>query len=155
MKRFALHPRRAAAVAALVAATVPFAAVTPANASTYTWGCSLNPEVPVWDHVNPANGKDVIRYDMSITCDSGRTIQFEQHIHEADSGNDDHITSNVRSRHFATADTITMGWLNTLPNTEIDKEEMYHQVKFRVTLDNLSQSPWTSFEASPVVKFKN
>jgi hypothetical protein len=156
MKLSTLIPRRLAVVA-LFAAALPFAGVGSADASTSLWGCTVNPERPVFDHTNPANGNKVIRYNMTVTCAAGRTVEIEQHIHEQDGGlnNDDHITSNVRSRHFSTADTITMWWENTLPNTELGKEEMYHTVKFQVTMDDLSSSPWTSFEESSVQAFSN
>lgn len=155
MKLSALSPRRVAVVA-LVAAALPFAGIAPANASTTLWGCTVDPERPVFDHINPANGNKVIRYDMTVTCAAGRTVEIEQHIHEDDGQNgDDHITSNVRDRQFSTADTVTMWWENTLPNTEIDREEMYHTVRFQVTLTNLSQSAWTTYEDSPVQSFSN
>ncbi len=156
MKSSTTSTRRVAA-AAIVAAALPLAYVTPAHAATTLWGCTVDPEVPVYDHINPANGNKVIRYDMTVTCAAGRTVEIEQHIHEQDNGlnNDDHITDNTRSRLFSATDTVTMWWENTLPNTDIDREEMYHTVRFRVTTTNLAQSGWTSFEMSPVQSFSN
>lgn len=156
MKKFALRPRHVAA-AALVAAALPFAAVATANASTYEWGCTVTPLRPVFDHINPANGNKVIRYDYRITCSAGRSIEVDQHIHEEDPAPnaDDHWTSNTRSESFPTTRTVTKGWLHTLPAGEVGAEEVYHQVSFRVTPDNLSQSGWTAFEASAVQQFTN
>ena len=156
MKLSTLNPRKIALVA-LVAATLPLAGIASANGSTSTWGCSVDPERPVFDHINPANGNKVIRYDMTVNCAAGRTVEIEQHIHEQDGGlnKDDHITSNVRDWHFSTASTVTMWWENTLPNTELGQEEMYQTVKFRVIMDDLSSSPWMSFEDSPVQAFSN
>ncbi len=155
MKRFAFRPARAAAVV-LIGAALPLAAAASANASTTLWGCTVDPKDPVFDHINPANGDKVILYQYEITCAAGRTVEVEQHIHEEDPGSYTHITDNTRSEHFSTGDTVTKGWLNTLPQADVSgAEEMYHQVKFRVTLDNLSQSGWTAFEKSAVQKFSN
>jgi hypothetical protein len=155
MKLSVLNPRRVAAVA-LVAAAVPLAGMTSANAAT-SWGCTVTPERPVFDHINPANGDKVIRYNMTVTCASGRTVEIDQHIHEQDGGlnADDHIFSTVRSRHFTTSDTVTMWWDKTLQDGELGQEEMYQTVSFRVTLDNLSQSGWTTYEDSAVQPFSN
>lgn len=156
MKLSALISRRVAVVA-VAAASLPFAAITSADASTPLWGCTVNPERPVYDHINPANGNKVIRYNMTVTCASGRTVEIDQHIHEQDGGlnADDHIFSTVRTRHFSSSDTVTIWWEKTLEAGEIGAEEMYQTVSFRVTLDNLSQSGWTSFEDSPVQAFSN
>jgi hypothetical protein len=156
MKISLLSPRRVAVVA-LVAASVPFASISSADASTSLWGCTVNPERPVWDHTNPANGRSVIRYDLTVTCAAGRTVEIDQHIHEQDGGvnPDDHIFSTVRSRHFSGSDTITMWWEKTLEAGEIGAEEMYQTMNFRVTMDDLSQSGWSSWEDSPVQAFPN
>ncbi len=152
MKRFAFRPARAAAVV-LVGAALPFAAVATANASTTNWGCTVSPLRPVYDHTNSA-GVKVIRYNMTVNCSAGRTIDIEQHVHEYDNwGSDDHITTSDRNRHFSTTDTVTM-WLDyPLPDTEIGDESMYQHVSFRVTPDDLSQSGWTAWEDSPIQVF--
>jgi hypothetical protein len=106
----------------------------------------------VFDHFNSA-GVKVIRYNMTVTCDAGRTIEIEQHVHEADSINaDDHITTSNRSRYFATADSVTMWLENSLPDTEIGDEEMYQHVSFRVSSNGVT-SPWTAWEDSPEQQF--
>ena len=47
-------------------------------------------------------------------------------------------------------------WLDsTLPDTELGQEEMFQHVRFRVTLDDLSRSGWTSYQDSSVQKFRN
>lgn len=90
---------------------------------------------------------------MTVTCDAGRTIEVEQHVHEADSINaDDHITTSNRSRYFATADSVTMWLENSLPDTEIGDEEMYQHVSFRVSSNGVT-SPWTAWEDSPEQQF--
>lgn len=156
MKKLSLRPRHAAA-AVIVAAALPFVAVTTANAAVPYWGCTVTPLRPVFDHINPANGNKVIRYDYTITCSAGRTVTVDQHIHEEDPAPnaDDHWTDNTRDEYFASSGTVTKGWLHTLPAGEVGAEEVYHQVSFRVTPDNLSQSGWTAFEASAVQQFTN
>ncbi|MEV6495184.1 hypothetical protein AB0M20_42185, partial [Actinoplanes sp. NPDC051633] len=129
MKFPAISPARLALVA-LVAAAVPFAGIASAEASTTNWGCTVDPERPVFDHINPANGDKVIRYNMTVTCAAGREVTIEQHIHEEDGPNDyTHQTQNTRSRHFSADDTVTMYWDLTLRNNDISSaEEMYHTV---------------------------
>ena len=151
MKLTSRRPRRALG-AALLAAALPLVAVSTALASTTESGCTVSPLRPVFDHVNSA-GVKVIRYNMTVTCDAGRTVEIEQHVHEADTINaDDHITTSNRSRYFATADTVTMWLENSLPDTEIGDEEMYQHVSFRVTSNGVT-SPWTDWEDSPEQQF--
>lgn len=156
MKLSVPSPRKVALVA-VVAAVAPFAAIASTEASTTNWGCTVTPQRPVFDRINPANGDKVIRYNMTVTCAAGRTITIEQHIHEEDSVNNfTHQTQNVRSRHFSSTDTVTMYWDLTLRNDDISSaEEQYHTVSFQVELDNLSESGWTTFERSPVQQFSN
>ena len=154
MKRFAFRPARAAAVV-LIGAALPLAAAASANASNTLWGCTVDPKDPVFDHIND-NGDKVILYQYEMTCAAGRTVEVEQHIHENDPNSYTHITDNTRSTHFSSADTVTKGWLNTLPQADVSgAEEMVHLVKFRVTLDNLSQSGWTAFDYSAEQQFSN
>jgi hypothetical protein len=155
--KLSVPSRRKAALITLVAAAAPFAGLVSADASTSTWGCTLTPERPVFHHDNINNGDKVIRYNMTITCAAGRTITFEQHIHEEDSYNNyTHQTQNTRSRHFSTADTITMYWDLTLRQDDVSgAEEQYHTVKFWVEMDDQSSSPWTAFERSAVQQFSN
>lgn len=151
MKHTTRRSRRALA-AALLATALPLVAVGTAQASTTSSGCTVSPLRPVFDHFN-ASGVKVIRYNMTVSCDAGRTIEIEQHVHEADSINaDDHITTSNRSRYFATTDTVTMWLENSLPDTEIGDEEMYQHVSFRVTSNGVT-SPWTAWEDSPEQQF--
>ncbi|MGV1007348.1 MAG: hypothetical protein ACOYBY_01920 [Dermatophilaceae bacterium] len=153
MKHAVLRPTRLAAVA-LVAATLPFAAVATANASTTLSGCTVSPLRPYYDHTNSA-GVKVIRYDMTVTCSGGRTITVDQHVHEQDGGlnGDDHITSSLRSRYFSSTDTVTMWLESSLPDTELGDEEMYQHVHFQITDDLGTTSPWTAWEDSLVQQF--
>lgn len=149
-----ISPRRSrrAFAATLVAMVLPLVAVGTAQASTTSSGCTVSPLRPVFDHFNSA-GVKVIRYNMTVTCDAGRTIEIEQHVHEADTINaDDHITTSNRSRYFATADSVTMWLENSLPDTEIGDEEMYQHVSFRVSSNGVT-SPWTAWEDSPEQQF--
>lgn len=151
-----LSPRRVAVVA-VVAASLPLASMSSADAANSLWGCSVEPERPVFDHINPANGNKVIRYDMTVECVGGRTVEIDQHIHEEDDGlnDDDHIFSVTRTRHYSDDDTVTIWWEKTLETGELGAEEMYQTVRFRVTTDDLAQSGWTSYDASPVQQFSN
>jgi len=151
MKVSTRRSRRALA-AALLATALPLVAVGTAQASTTSSGCTVSPLRPVFDHFNAA-GVKVIRYNMTVSCDAGRTVEIEQHVHEADSVNaDHHITTSNRSRYFATTDSVTMWLENSLPDTEIGDEEMYQHVSFRVTSNGVT-SPWTGWEDSPEQQF--
>ena len=152
MKRFAFRPGRAAAIV-LIGAALPFAAVATANASTSASGCTVSPLLPVYDHTNSA-GVKVIRYNMTVTCDAGRTIRVDQHVHEQDGGlnGDDHITSSARNRDFPSTDTVTMWLESPLPDTELGDEEMIQRVRFNVTSNGVT-SPWTAWEESPMQQF--
>lgn len=156
MKLSVPSPRKLALIALLTAAA-PFAGIVSAEASTTSWGCTVTPQRPVFDHINPTNGKKVIRYNMTITCAAGRTISVDQQIREEDTVNDYTLqTANVRDRYFPAADTVTMYWDLTLRNDDISSaEEQYQAVRFQVELDNLSQSGWTAYERSAVQQFSN
>jgi hypothetical protein len=151
MKLSTRRSRRALA-AALLATALPLVAVGPAHASTTESGCTVSPLTPVYTYINPAGDK-VIRYNMTVTCDANRTVEIEQHVHEADTINaDDHITTSNRLRFFGSTDTVTMWLENSLPDTEIGDEEMYQHVSFRVTSNGVT-SPWTDWEDSPEQQF--
>src|SRR4051812_13131676 len=112
--KLSVPSRRKVALLALVAAA-PIAGIAPVQASTSNWGCEVQPEPPVFDHINRANGDKVIRYDMTVTCSAGRTIYLDEHIHEEDSPTKStHQVQNDFVRYFPTTDTVTMGWLLTL-----------------------------------------
>ena len=153
MKLSTRRSRRALA-AALLATALPLVAVGPAHASTTESGCTVSPLTPVYTYINPAGDK-VIRYNMTVTCDANRTVEIEQHIHEADTINaDEHIWTSNRSRYFATTSTVTMWLEKALPDTEIGQEEMYQHVSFRVESNGVT-SPWTDWEDSPEQSFFN
>jgi hypothetical protein len=154
---FSVPSRRKLALIALVAAAAPIAGIASAEASTSNWGCTVHPEAPVFDHINPANGDKVIRYDMTVTCSAGRTIYLNQHIHEEDSPtNSTHQVENDYERHFASSETVTMGWLLTLRQDDISgAEEQFHKVSFQVETDNQATSDWTSYDKSVVQQFSN
>jgi hypothetical protein len=155
--KFSVPGPRTLAFTALVAATAPFVGLTSADASTTTWGCTVHPERPVFDHINPANGDKVIRYDMTVTCSAGRTIYLNQHIHEEDSPTrSKHQVENDYERHFASSETVTMGWLLTLRQDDPSgAEEQFHMVSFQVETDNQATSDWTAYDKSVVQQFSN
>ena len=61
---------RAGAIA-LAATALPLVAVSTAQATTTSSGCTVTPLRPVFDHINSA-GVKVIRYDVTVTCSGGR-----------------------------------------------------------------------------------
>ncbi len=143
---------RAGAIA-LAATVLPLVAVSTAQATTTSSGCTVTPLRPVFDHINSA-GVKVIRYDVTVTCTGGRSIALERHVHEQDGGlnGDDHISTTTHNRTFDVTDTVTMWAEVSLPDTELGDEEMYQQVKFQVTSNGVT-SPWTAWELSPVQQF--
>ncbi len=138
---------------ALAAAALPLTVAASASATTTSSGCTVSPLRPVYDHHNAA-GVKVIRYNVTVTCDAGRSIELDRHVHEEDGGlnNDDHISTTTHNRYFASTDTVTMWAEVSLPDTEIGDEEMYQQVSFRVSSNGVT-SPWTAWELSPVQQF--
>ncbi|PID97087.1 MAG: hypothetical protein CSA84_01685 [Actinomycetales bacterium] len=154
MLRNAIRARRAAAVV-LAAATIPFVGLASASASTTSHGCTVTPLQPYYHHTN-AVGNKVIRYDVVVTCNTGRSISLERHVHERDNwpNPDDHISTSSDTRYFASPATVTMSQMLALPDTEIGKEEMYQQVRFRVGSGGVV-SPWTAWEKSAARDFQN
>ncbi len=154
MLRNAIRARRAAAIA-LATATIPLAGLASANASTTSSGCTVTPLQPYYHHTNAAGNK-VIRYDVTVTCNAGRLISLQRHVHERDNwpNPDDHISTSWHNRYFSSPATVTLSQLLALPDTEIGKEKMYQQVKFRVTSSGVV-SPWTAWEKSAKRKFSN
>lgn len=146
-------PRWRAAAVALAAAALPLAGISSAQASTSSSGCTVSPLRPYYVYHNAA-GVKVIRYDVTVSCDADRTIELERHVHEQDGGlnNDDHIATSNHDRYFPSTSSVTMWAEVSLPDTELGDEEMYQQVKFRVTSNGVT-SPWTAWELSPTQQF--
>jgi hypothetical protein len=144
-------PKRAAAVA-LLAAVVPIAAAASASATTSTSGCSVTPLTPVYAYTDYA-GIKVLRYDIQVTCNGGRSAQITQQTREEDTFSDDTIGTFSKSYHFTNYGSVTLSTYQRLPDTEWGDEEMYQRVSFRVVSDNGVASGYTSWEKSGVRTF--
>jgi hypothetical protein len=99
----------------------------------------------------------VIRYEIKVYCDAGRSIEILDERRDQDNFSlDDFEGSIIYNLRFDSAATVTKSVLAVLPDADAwgdDNEEMYHAVGFQVTEDNGFVAAWTSWEDSPVVTF--
>ncbi len=146
-----LTVKRAAAALALAAA-LPVAAASSASAATSS-GCTVTPQTPTYSYT-ATNGVKVLRYDITVTCNGGRTANIYQEVWEEDTFSDDHISSTTTSRTFSTYGTQTVSLYRYLPDTELGMEEMYQKVRFTVSSNGVT-SPVTGWERSGVRAFYN
>ena len=87
-----------------------------------------------------------------MSCSSGRTVSIDQDRYEEDSwpNGDDFLGSTT----FNTSGVTTLSNVRTLVDGEIGDEEVYHNVRFRVSSNGVT-SPWTSFQKSAVLTIPN
>lgn len=140
-----------AVAAAAAAAALSVAVASPASAATTSNGCTVAPLKPVFAGFN-SSGVKLVNYRISVNCLPGRTALIEQERYEQDPfPNPDDPTGNNR---FSASNVVTIPVIRPLPDTEIGAEEIYHQVRFRVTSNGVT-SPPTAFESSPVLPITN
>jgi hypothetical protein len=144
------------ALTGLAALAMPLAVAGSASAATNASGCTVNPLKPAYDHMN-SSGQKVIKYETTVYCEPGRSIQIQDERLDQDwtSPDDPYGTTPYTIRSNGAA-TQYKSVLKVLPDADArgdDNEEMYHAVRFQVTSDNGVVSAWTPRENSPVVSF--
>ena len=144
------------ALTGFAALAMPLAVAGSASAATNASGCTVNPLKPVYDHMN-SSGQKVIKYETTVYCEAGRSIQIQDERFDQDwtSADDSYGTTNYNIRFNGDA-TEYKSVLQVLPDADAwgdDNEEMYHAVRFQVTSDNGVVSAWTPWENSPEVTF--
>ena len=136
--------KRIATLAALAtSAALSVAMASPAAANTSS-GCTVTPLKPIFAGFN-SSGVKLVDYRISVTCTAGRTVSIDQQRYEEDPwpNGDDFLGSTQ----FNTSGVTTLSNVRTLVNGEIGDEEVYHNVRFRVSSNGVT-SPWTSYQKS-------
>lgn len=139
-------------LAGFAAGTLMFVGVAaPAGASTASAGCAVNPRTPV--AVAPA-GVLKARYEVSVACAGGRTVQIQQRQLESDfTGNQLTGTASFSSA-FAAGGASVVSSTTLRPDTEVFNEEILQSVRFRVIVGGWT-SPWTNWEQSAIQVMAN
>jgi hypothetical protein len=144
--------------AAVAAAALPTVLAAPAQAGTLSKdGCTATPLKPV--HVRNSDFSiKVIDYRIDVTCRADRVFTYNQRVREDDSGSGDVVyasrTKAHRFTHNSGTRTIVIHGTHELPNTENGAEEMYHDLRFRVSSGGVNGS-WTARTQSTRASFAN
>ena len=135
-------------VAACAAMSVALA--SPASAATSS-GCTVNPLKPIFAGFN-SSGVKLLDYRVSVSCSAGRTVFIEQERYEEDDwpNGDDFLGATS----WNTSGVVTLSNVRTLVDGEIGYEEVYQNVRFRVSSNGVT-SPWTSWQKSAVLSISN
>lgn len=143
--------KRIATLAALAtSAALSVAMASPAAANTSS-GCTVTPLKPIFAGFN-SSGVKLVNYRISVSCTSGRTVSIDQQRYEEDPwpNGDDFLGSTS----FSTSGVTTLSNVRTLVDGELGDEEVYHNVRFRVSSNGVT-SPWTSYQKSSVLTIGN
>jgi hypothetical protein len=154
--------RAGVTTAALAALTVGVHA--PAQATTWSSGCSVTPQAPYFAGTYTAGNVPEVYYPYVVTClpsSAAMSVEVKTETWEADlvgragdvdadginNSDEDYIGQATTTRSFtALGGTKTVKVKGVLPHTDTDSnEEVYHKVKFRVTSGAVT-SAWTPFE---------
>ncbi len=138
----------ALALAASAAMSVAVAGSASANTSS---GCTVVPLKPIFAGFN-SSGVKLVNYRISVSCSSGRTVSIQQERYEEDSwpNGDDFLGATS----FSSSGVTTLNNVRTLVDGELGDEEVYHNVRFRVSSNGVT-SPWTSWQKSAVLTIPN
>lgn len=154
---------RKVAVAAGVAAasTVSLVIATPAEGATVSFqGCTVTNDAPYYAGFDNASNVPYVYYPLEVTCSAGLEIEVEMVRWEQDLAwregpgyeDEDYLSTSTYNWDFTGgAGTVSYRSQRTLPltNNEGIDEEIYDQVRFRVTSGTVT-GPWTSHAFSPV-----
>ena len=144
------------ALTGIAAMAMPLAVAGSASASTLG-GCSVRPLKPVLDHID-SRDHSWIRYETTVTCDAGRSIEIQDERLEYDNFSaNDYYGTTIYNLRFDSAETRTVSVVKELPDADglfDDVEEMFHQTGFQVTPDDGPVSGWTpTWDGSPQARF--
>ncbi|MBK8469426.1 MAG: hypothetical protein WAR57_07285 [Candidatus Phosphoribacter sp.] len=138
--------RIATLLAVAASAALSVAVASPASAATSS-GCTVTPLKPIFAGFN-SSGVKLVNYRISVSCTPNRTVSIDQQRYEEDDwpNGDDFLGSTA----FSTSGVRTLSNVRTLVNGELGNEEVYHNVRFRVSSNGVT-SPWTSYQKSAVL----
>ncbi len=137
--------RRAVTLAALAAA-IPVAMATSANAATVPLGCTVTPKAPVQVADNFWTGVNRAKFTVTVSCPAGRVIHVDQRAYETTSagrtplGKKGHINVFVSSG--TQNDTLSVDVPNS-PGSEWVMQRVQVTVYDANHIDGLV-SPWLS-----------
>ena len=150
-----LH-RLAIGTALLAAAAAPLALAVPAEATTSARGCTVRPVRPAF--AGTVAGVKQVRYDVAFSCAGNRQIEIQQAFWELDAppDPDDFNGYAWQSRTFAQPNVALRGVTRPLDDDDLgNAEEIYQNVRFRVSVGGGAFSSWTTYESSPVLTIAN
>jgi hypothetical protein len=138
-------------------AMLPLLAVGPAHASTTDSGCTVTPQRPAYSGTNNAANIPIVNYKVTAQCTAGLSLHLEQVRMEQDTNAregdpvDDQTGTFSKDFTFPNGGTKHIKVQAPLPNTgpanEGPVEEVYHQVRFKVTdATGTVTSPFTAYE---------
>jgi hypothetical protein len=135
------------------ALAVPLGLAAPAHADVDYSGCVVGPNTPYANGDLNANGVKMVNYEVDVDCDSGRSVEIEMKRWEYDANNADDLigTSTLHNDFWSAGGNLTRTVVGALPNTDDfgdNTEEMYQCVRFRVTMLDQFQTPFTAWECS-------
>lgn len=149
--------RRTALIAtlSLTGIVAPLTVAPAAEAVTTRGKCSVTPLRPFVVRVN-SSGVNVVRYPIKVSCEGLRDIRIQQRFWEDDEAPDaDDAQGEATHTHsFFLAGTITLHADRALKDTEPGGEEIFHDVRFRVTTGGVT-SGYTAYEKSPMRRIFN
>jgi len=142
----------AASFALVAAAALPLGLAESAQAATTKDGCTVNPLPPEYRQTSNPQNRPYVFYPYEVSCvasASGLSVEVFTETWEADlvgefgdvdangvnNADEDRIGSATSTRNFVPAGgSTTVDIRGVLPHTDTDfDEEVYHEVKFRVT----------------------
>jgi len=135
----------------IIATTAAFGMAGTADAVSQR-GCRATPLTPTFAGINPA-GKKVLKYTVRVTCAANRTVVLQQQVKERDTflNPDDLVRSRTLIRTFVVAGSKTVSLYQATPNTEPGNEEMFHQVRIRVSIGGGPFGAYSAWDKSAVV----
>ena len=106
------------ALTGFAALAMPLAVAGSASAATNASGCTVNPLKPVYDHMN-SSGQKVIKYETTVYCEPGRSIQIQDERFDQDwTSPDDSYGTTTYNIRFNGASTEYKSVLKVLPDAD-------------------------------------
>lgn len=149
------------AVGMAAASTLSLMAATPAEAARVSFqGCTVTNDAPYYAGFDTLGNVPYVYYPLEVTCADDLSIEVEMVRWEQDFAwregpgleDEDYLSTSIYNWDFSSgAGTVPYLSQRTLPltNNEGIDEEIYNQVRFRVTSDTVT-GPWTAYAYSPV-----
>lgn len=137
-----------AVAAGVVATSAAFGLAGQAQAVSSN-GCTATPLTPSYSHTNAA-GVKVLRFGFRLNCAGLRSVVIQHQVREQDVLTSQLIKDSIFTRSFLVAGAETINVYNTVPDTELGAEELFHRLRIRVTVAGVPM-PWSAWDSSAVV----